>query len=295
MRPVLELYGDGQVHRLREVADLVADQFKLSVDERAMRISSGTLIYVNRVSWAHTYLRKAGLLESVETGVNKITDTGKRVLADSNEDIDNKFLSQFESFRDFRSKTKKDELGSNRADLTIEDFTDLTPQERIQEAISEHESVLKSELLAILRNVNPFLFERIVAELLESMGYGEAKVTQRTNDGGVDAIVNEDALGLSKIYVQAKRYGVSNRVNKKEIRDFIGALELNGVVKGVFITTSTFHQEAESDLARTQKSVVLVDGDKLSSLLLGNNIGVEKEATYNTKRIDFDYFDDGES
>lgn len=293
MKPILLIYSDGQEHGLREVADRIADELNLSIDERAQRVPSGMPVYVNRVSWAHTYLRKAGLLESVERGFNRITVVGKNVLASEPDNIDNEFLNKFESFREFKAQSTKRDIDNQAPDLS--DAAELTPQERIQTAIKEHDSVLEDNVLETLRDADPYYFEKIVAELLEAMGYGVATVTQRTNDGGIDAIVNEDALGLSKIYVQAKRYGIDSRVNRKELRDFVGALELKGVSKGVFITTSDFHRQAKDDLRSTQKSIVLVNGKRLARLLIDRGIGVAVEKTYEVKRLDIDYFDYGES
>lgn len=290
MKPVLEFYQDGQEHELNQAVKHVADLLDLTADQRALRTSSGQAVIHNRVSWAHTYLRHAGLIENARRGVNVITDRGKDVLAQNPAEIDNKFLAQFEEFRDFKGNVRSGAAEAPAGGVSEESSTESdTPEERMAQALMEHNQALSDELLTTLRKVEPTYFEKIVGDLLDVMGYGSVTVTQRTNDGGIDAIVNEDKLGLSKIYVQAKRYAADNRVNGKEIRDFVGALEMNGVNKGVFITTSYFHSRVLDDLRSTQKSIVLVDGRRLAELMIEYDLGVTTEQSYKLKRLDSDY------
>lgn len=291
-KPVLQFYADGQEHELRDAVAHISDLLNLSQDQRAQTTSSGTPVIHSRVSWAHTYLRQAGLIQNVRRGVCTITQAGQKVLSDNPETLDNKYLMQFEAFVKFRNTRHVPDIDTAQA-VADEIFEDKTPEERIDVALAEHNQALSERLIDELRNTDPVYFEKIVAELLQVMGYGHAEVTKRTNDGGVDAIVNEDSLGLSKIYVQAKRYAETNRVNGKELRDFVGALDLNGVNKGVFITTSYFHETAKDQLRSSQKSIILVDGTKLTELMIEHNVGVSTEKTYPLKRLDIDYFYSG--
>lgn len=288
LKPVLEFYSDRQDHALREASLHIADYLELTPSQRAQRTSSGTPVYANRVSWAHTYLRQAGLIESVRRGVCKITEAGLKVLEENPVDLNNAYLLQFESFREFRSPSEESKMPSSEP---VQASEDSTPEERILAAMKEHNTALRNEILDALRAADPFYFEKIVADLLEAMGYGIAEVTQRSSDGGIDAIINEDNLGLSKIYAQAKRYAADNRVNRKELQNFIGALEVNGVTKGVFITTSSFYSQALDELKWTQKSIVLVDGDRLAQLMIDYDLGVTIQEAYSIKRLDEDYFE----
>lgn len=290
MLPVLEFYQDGQPQRFRDAVEYICSSLDLSQELQTKKSSSGTLVINTRTSWAHTYLKQAGLLESVSRGVNKITPVGQKALSDKPSEINKKYLEQFKSFQDFINSSKQDSSDS-RDNQTDKQPEDLTPSERIAQAIKEQNSALRQEVLEHLRNVDPYYFEKIIADLLEIMGYGIAEVTQRSNDGGIDAIVNEDKLGLSKIYAQAKRYADNNRINRKELQNFIGALDINAVTKGVFITTSSFYPQAKEELKWTQKNIVLVDGNQLTQLMIDYGLGVSTEQTYKIKRIDSDYFE----
>ena len=202
--------------------------------------------------------------------------------------IDNKFLSNYPTFVDFRTSKKQD--GKNKEALNLIAETDKTPEELIESGINSINSELSNQLLDELLKTDPYYFEQIVADLMTSLGYGETYVTKRSNDGGIDAIVNEDKLGLDRIFIQAKRYALNNTVPIKEIRDFVGTLELNGVTKGIFITTSSYPSDASIILQRTPKTVILIDGKGLMTLLIANNIGVNTEKEFAIKRLDSDYF-----
>ncbi len=219
--------------------------------------------------------------------MSKITAEGLKVLAENPIEINNSYLKRFKSFAEFKTRKRRETaIQTNNESSETEE---QTPEERLDNALAEHNQTLADELLESLRAVDAIYFEKIVGDLMDVMGYGHVTVTQRTNDGGIDAIVNEDALGLSKIYVQAKRYAATNRVNKKEIRDFVGALEMNGVSKGVFITTSFFHERAKDDLRATQKSIILIDGETLAELMIQYELGVTVKKSYKYKHLDTDY------
>ncbi len=283
---VLRSYRDQQEHELWRVAEAVADELGLSPEQRAIKTSTGSPVIRNRVSWAHTYLKHAGLLSTTRRGVYRITERGLAALATGTK-IDNDYLSQFDSFRDFKTRPGGDKLVEKAAEP---EQADTTPVEQIDAAIRRADRFLADELLGCLRQTDPYYFEQIVTDLLNVMGYGEATTTQRTSDGGIDVIVNEDALGLSKIFAQAKRYGPDNKVNRKELQNFVGAMQLHNVNKGVFITTSSFNKTARSALQATQKSIVLIDGIELANLMIRYNLGVSVQQTYQLKRLDTDYF-----
>ena len=289
-KPVLTFYADGRQHTYREAVEYIESHCGLTNEQIATRTASGGRVIEIRINWAHVYLKQAGLIASVKRGVNQITPAGKQVLADKPSHLDNAYLERFEGYRQFKARK-----GTRKKDTTeqvnVKDANEsATPEEQMDNALSDHNEALGDSLLQTLRSIDAFYFEQVVADLLGTMGYGKATVTQRSNDGGVDAIVNEDALGLSKIFVQAKRYAADNRVNGKELRDFVGALDLKGVSKGIFITTSSFHGSAELDLRASQKSIILVDGGKLVELMLEHGVGVTNERKYTLKKIDNDYF-----
>ena len=285
MLPVLKFYADDKEHTLSETIKFLLEFLDLTEEAKTAKVPSGQLVISNRASWAHTYLRGAGLLKSVGSGVNVITEDGHKVLESGITDINRPYLKRFKKFNDFISPRKNNQSKDELREI------DSTPREQIHQAIEEQNSALRQEVLDRLRKVDPYYFEKIIADLLEIMGYGIAEVTQRSSDGGIDAIVNEDKLGLSKIYAQAKRYAESNRVNRKELQNFIGALDINAVTKGVFITTSSFYPQAKEELKWTQKNIVLIDGDQLAQLMIDYDLGVSTEETYKIKRIDSDYFE----
>lgn len=283
-------YNDRDEHKLREVTNVIADELGLTDEERAIRTSSGTPVINNRVSWAHTYLRRSGLIASVRSGVSKITDRGLAMLATSPVEITNKDLEAYPEFLEFKkgnSQSRVDDIVKDEDEKS--ESVELTPEERIDAAMKLHSRALEEELLEVLRRLDPVYFEKVVLDLLETMGYGTGKTTKITNDGGIDGVINEDALGLSQIYMQAKRYAENNVVNGKEVRDFYGALALNQVSKGVFITTSKFNTTAIQATPPHMK-VVFIDGAQLARLLVKYEIGVTPIRHFATKGIDSDYY-----
>lgn len=216
----------------------------------------------------------------------QITEAGKSVMTNKPLKIDNKFLSQFEQFDQFKNN-RNNEISETKED---EFFTDThTPDEIFEVAEKEYFNSLKQDLLDALKKVDPVRFERIVLDLMEKMNYGTGSMTKLSRDGGIDGIVDEDELGLQKIYLQAKRYS-ENKVNEKEIQNFVGALGCSIVSKGVFITTSFFDERAKRKAEAAQGKVVrLIDGDELVTLMIKYNLGVQPKKTYTIKRIDEDY------
>ena len=287
MLPTLEVIVDGQEHKNSDVVQAVARILNLTDEDMQEMLPSGNQqTYYNRAGWARTYLKKAGLLEYPSRGVMKITEAGKSVLQNKPAKIDNNFLAKFDSFNHFKNNVNV----KNEENVQDEILTDShTPDEIFEVAEKEYLNSLKQDLLEALKKVDPVRFERIVLDLMEKMNYGTGSMTKLSHDGGIDGIVNEDELGLQKIYLQAKRYS-ENKVNEKEIQNFVGALGCSIVSKGVFITTSFFDERAKRKAEAAQGKVVrLIDGDELVTLMIKYNLGVQPKITFTIKRLDEDY------
>jgi restriction system protein len=289
MLPLLKLTADKQEHSLRETIETLADKFKLTEDERKEFLPSGQqAIFDNRVGWARTYLKKAGLVETTRRGYFKITNRGLEVLEKKPGEIKVAFLKQFPEFVEFQNlKREKDEKSDDHKELYE------TPEETIETAHQIIKQKLATELLQNMKNISPAFFEKIVIDLLVKMGYGgtrkdAGKAIGRSGDEGIDGIINEDRLGLDIVYVQAKRW--ENVVGRPEIQKFVGALQGQRAKKGIFITTSTFTKDAIDYVSRIESKLVLIDGDTLAQLMIDHNVGVSPMAVYEIKRIDFDYF-----
>ena len=295
MRPVLVTLDSRGDMSLRQLVDLLSDQYQLTDDERRrMTPSKRSPLMYNRVAWATTYLRKAGLIENPQRGISHITDTGKKALIERPESIDANYLKQFEAFEEFRAidNSNASALESQTAKLQ----QTLDPTERLEEAHQELQATLADDLLAQVKRQTPEFFEKLVVELMLAMGYGgwsekAGQATQYTNDGGVDGIINEDPLGLDTIYLQAKRY-TDNSVGRPDIQAFVGALEMKRARKGVFITTSRFSRDAIDYVNMIEKRVVLIDGAELAALMIKHDLGVATKEVYKIKDIDTDYFNE---
>ncbi|MBD5402319.1 restriction endonuclease [bacterium] len=287
MLPTLEVIADGQEHKNSNVVQAVAKILNLTEEDMQEMLPSGNQqTYYNRAGWARTYLKKAGLLEYPSRGFMQITEAGRSVMANKPLKIDNKFLSQFEQFDQFKNNRNNEILETKEDEI----FTDThTPDEIFEVAEKEYFNSLKQDLLDALKKVDPVRFERIVLDLMEKMNYGIGEMTKRSHDGGIDGIINEDELGLQKIYLQAKRYS-ENKVNEKEIQNFVGALDCSDTNKGVFITTSYFCEKAQKKaLAAKNKIIRLINGEELVTLMIRYNLGVQTKKTYTIKRVDEDY------
>lgn len=294
MRPLLRHLSDGQTRLVKDVVHELADEFKLTAEERAQFLpSGGTLTFASRVGWAKTYLKKAGLLVQPKRGFVEITEQGKHVVSDETRQIDSKFLEQFEPFQAFRNAGRSRAAG-NGTQLLASVPSDLTPDEVIESAHSRWVEALADELLERIKACQPVFFERLVLQLLIKMGYGGSRIEAgkavgRSGDGGIDGIINEDRLGLDAIYLQAKRW--EGPVGAGPIRDFKGALDAKGAQKGVFITTSGFTPAAVEAASQSRSyKIVLIDGARLADLMIEHDLGVSVAATYQLKRIDSDFF-----
>ena len=293
MLPLLQMAGDQQEHKVPEAVEALSTQFDLSEDERQGRLPSGGETYIhNRVGWARTYMMKAGLLESTRRGHFRITPTGLQVLQKAPDRIDGKFLEQFEVFREFRRRSRRKTSGRGvTAEKRQESVS--TPEETLAFAYEQLRSDLQSDILEQVKSGNPAFFERLVVELLVKMGYGGSRedageAVGRSGDEGIDGMIKEDRLGLDVVYVQAKRW--ENTVGRPELQKFAGALQGARARKGVFITTSTFSKEAVEYTDSIDTRIVLIDGQKLASLMIDHDVGVSTVDRYEIKKLDTDYF-----
>jgi restriction system protein len=291
MLPLLELLKDGQERTVRQCVELLATTFGLSKEERAQLLPSGQQpVFYNRVGWAQTYLKKAGLLENPRRGTMRITQRGLDVLSQRPSKIDVQYLMRFEEFKGFMKRS----MGKQEHRWTEDDASN-NPIEQIEQAFSEYQETLVEELLEEVTRVSPAFFERLVLQLLVKMGYGgrlkqAAKVVGGSGDEGIDGIINEDKLGLDVIYVQAKQW--SQPVGRPEVQKFVGALHGKRARKAVFITTSSFTAEAHRYVEHLDPKVVLVDGKTLARLMIEHNVGVTVKSVYELRSIDRDFFEE---
>lgn len=292
MLPLLKLLGDRKEHNFVDLINELSEQLNLTEEEKIAKTSYGTTIIDNRVGWAKTYLKKAKLLEYTKRSYSQITERGLEVLSKNPPKIDVKFLEQFDEFLEFRSIKNIDQTNLiTNSPTTDNSCQNKTPIELMEDGYNSINANLKQELLDKLREYPPAFFEKTILKLLEKMGYGKGEVTGKSGDGGVDGIIYQDKLKLEKIYLQAKRFAENNPVTAHMVRDFVGALEVNGVNKGVFITTSKFPKDSLSNI-RSQKSIKLIDGYELADLMIEHNLGVSIENTFEIKKIDLDFFDE---
>jgi restriction system protein len=291
MLPLLRQTSDKLEHSFPELVDALAVEFGLSdAERRELLPSGGQFIFANRVGWARTYLKKAGLLSAPKRGVIQITDRGLQVLRENPKRVDNKVLRKFPEFLEFQSVKAED--AKEAPDATVDE--QLDPQENIEAAYRRIEEQLADDLLARIKGCTWDFFERLVVDLLLKMGYGGSrldagKAFQKNRDGGVDGVIKEDKLGLGEIYVQAKRWD-EGQVGSKDIQAFVGALQGKKAHKGVFITTSGFSKPAEEYARSVQDKVILINGPRLADLLIEHGVGVSTVASYEIKKIDSDYF-----
>ncbi len=290
MLPLIRHLADGQEHLLRDLIDQLAAECSLTEAERKELLPSGQQpVFDNRVGWAKTYLKKAGLLESPRRGWVRITQRGLDVLEQKPERITVSFLKQFEEFRAFITPNNTN-TATNDA---IASDNVASPEESLARAYETLKQNLLEELLEQVKRASPAFFERLVVELLVRMGYGgsfqeAAQAIGRSGDEGIDGIIKEDRLGFDVVYVQAKRWGQA--VGRPELQKFAGALQGHRARKGVFLTTSTFTKEAQEYVEKIDSKIVLIDGERLAELMFEHNVGVSTVTSYPVKRIDSDFF-----
>lgn len=298
MLPVLRLAATG-VRRVPEVAEAIADELALSSEDRAALLPSGTQrLLPNRVHWAKTYLMKAGLLSSPARGQFTITPAGSELLASAPSAITRAMLERYPSFVSFVSGKADSETEQTPPSMLADTamIENQTPEERIEAAHTELMSALRSDLLDQILQQSPAFFEQLIVDLLVAMGYGgshedAAKRLGGTGDGGVDGVINEDRLGLDRIYVQAKRYAAHVSVGRPDVQAFVGTLVGHGSHKGVFVTTSSFSAPAMDFVRHLSQRVILIDGAALADLMIEHGVGVRVSRAIEIKRVDLDFFD----
>jgi restriction system protein len=295
MLPLLEYASDGAEHPLKDAVASLSKKFGLTEKEETEYLPSGQQTVIqNRVAWARTYMKKAGLLSSPRRGFLAITERGQSVLLDKPESINVAFLERFPEFVEF--KALRHDREEEPAPLSATSAHDIgkTPHEELESAYARLRSELAAEILSAIKTSNPTLFEEVVVDLLVKMGYGGSRkdagqAIGRHGDEGIDGIIKEDRLGLDIIYIQAKRWEAT--VGRPEIQKFAGALEGQRARKGVFITTSDFSRDAEDYVARIDKKIILINGQTMARLMIDFGVGVTSVSAYEIKKIDTDYFE----
>jgi restriction system protein len=272
---------------------ILATQLNLTDAELKEMLPSGLQnTFTNRVGWAATYMKKAGVLESTRRGYYRITQRGKDLLSEKPAIINIKLLERYPEFDQFQQL--RGTRGGGKLTTTPLVPDTATPLEALESAYENLRDELQKELLTALKNTTPSFFERVVVDLLVKMGYGGSrtdagKAIGRSGDEGIDGIIKEDKLGLDVVYIQAKRWD-SNSVGRPDVMQFVGALQAQKATKGIFITTSRFTDDARRYVLQIGSKIVLIDGDELSQMMVENDIGVSIVSLYPVKKIDTDYF-----
>jgi len=296
MMPVLQVAAKGETSvPIAEAA--IAAQFALTDEEREQMLPSGKQrVLHNRLHWAKFYMTRAGLLESPKRGRFAITSAGQQVLAHPPAKLDTQFLLTIPEFREWHQASSSNNEGSSAAAETISlSSSTATPEEVVEEAHRAAQSALQAELLERVLQSSPAFFERVIVELLVAMGYGgthrnAAKQLGKSGDGGVDGVINEDRLGLDRVYVQAKRYAATSTVGRPDVQAFTGSLVGLGASKGVFVTTSSFSAQADEFASRIPQRVILINGARLAALMIEHDVGVRPNRVIEFKRLDEDFF-----
>lgn len=296
MYPALSFLGDKQTHSLDDLSEHLAKYYQLSEEDLRVRVPSGQQpLFKNRLTWTISYLKNAGLLQTIKRGTYQITSAGEEVLANNVRDLNTNYLKKLEGFKPWQESNQKQTTPGNQ--LKAEETETKTPEELIGINFEKINSELAIELLDVIKQKTPAQFERFVLELLNRLGYGGAveknfEVVGQSGDNGIDGIIYQDKLGIDRIYVQAKKWD-ENKVHSKEIRDFIGSLSLKGTNKGVFITTSQFTSDAMRTVEMNpQNIIILIDGKKLTDFAIQHNVGVQVKNTYKVKTLDADFFEE---
>jgi restriction system protein len=293
--PLLRRVADGQTHKMADLYEQLAMDLGLTPEDRVQLLESGKQsVYENRIGWARTYLKKAGLLEAPGRGLIKITTRGREVLTTPPVKLNVSFLRQYPEFVEFHTY-KPDPAAPSIPDEAPGAEAKETPQDTLDRVRKQLHAQLASELLERVKEEPPSFFERLVVDLLVRMGYGGSRedagrTIGKSGDGGLDGVINEDRLGLDVVYIQAKRWEAP--VGRPVVQAFAGSLEGARARKGVLITTSYFTADAEAYVRQIEKRIVLIDGKQLAAFMIQHNVGVSVEATYEVKKLDLDYFEE---
>ena len=277
--PILEILKNGATINGRELVRKVEEVFyaNLPIELLSQTTKSGDRLIENRIAWGKSYLKKGGLVHYPQRGFVQITQKGKEAKPEtlSLEQVQSNVITFYKP--------------ENSSSTQVAQISTSSPQDLIDSGIEQIELSVKNELLVKLKTVDPYSFEKIILILLKKMGYGDFIETSKSNDGGIDGIINEDQLGLEKIYIQAKRYA-ENKVRETEIRNFIGAMS-GDTRKGIFVTTSNFDEKAKKKAKEAHHTIILVNGEKLVELMHKFNVGVQVKSSYEVKVLDNDFFE----
>lgn len=293
MLPVLQIAAKGETS-VPITENQISTEFNLSDADREMLLLSGKQrILHNRIHWAKFYLSKAGLIESPRRGRFVATKQGHQILHQNPARLDNQFLLSIPAFMDFYKSNQSTEKAEAISNVGMEDIA--TPEEIIEKSYNALQVALRSDLLDRILQNSPQFFEGLIVNLLVAMGYGgshkdAAQQLGKSGDGGIDGVINEDFLGLDRVYIQAKRYDLSNVIGRPVIQAFTGSLVGFGATKGVFVTTSTFSSQAREYVTRIPQRVVLIDGKLLAELMIEHSVGVRLQRAIEFKRLDEDFF-----
>jgi len=293
MLPLLSTAADGEEHSHTEIIETLATQCQLTDEERDEMLLSGRQTrFDNRVRWARAHLGMAGLIEASGRGKFRITARGVEVFKNPPGRIDRRFLRQFPEYQQNVAGNRSNSKQMNKEE-ELEEEIKQTPEEILESSYQSLRRELAEELLERIKQNSSRFFERLVVDLLVTMGYGGSRkdageAVGRSGDEGIDGIIKEDKLGLDVVYIQAKRW--QNTVGRPDVQAFAGALMGKKANKGVFITTSQFSQEAQNYVNTISQKIVLIDGEQLAQLMIDHGVGVTEVAIYLVKRVDSDYF-----
>jgi restriction system protein len=299
MLPLLKRAAAGET-RVLEAEKQLGDELGLTSEERAQLLPSGKQrVLHNRAHWAKFYLMKAGLVSFPRRGSFVATDAARALLARNPSRIDVELLRQYPSFEEFYRGDHADGQQLPTTTVTPSPSQPSTPEEQIETAFLTIQSALRTELLQRILQNTPAFFEELIIELLVKMGYGGSRPDAaaqlgRSGDGGVDGVINEDRLGLDRVYIQAKRYAEGNGIGRPEVQKFVGSLVGMGATKGVFVTTSKFSGEAVEYARHLTQRVILIDGQRLTELMIEHNVGVRLNRAVEFKQMDENFFDEEE-
>lgn len=294
MHAVLRVLADGRTRSRRELISEVLDEEGITEPQRALTLSSGKPSAENRVTWAMSHLARATAVEKPERGRFTITELGRRLLAEHPNQISPATLRTIPAWNDYEPQRQRAADSINRR-LDTDEELELDPTEQIERGIELLRADVAADLLKRLQERHPDFFEEAVVKLLLAMGYGGAENRGRriggTGDGGVDGVIDQDALGLDQIYIQAKRYAAESTVGREAIQSFVGALAGRGATRGVFITTSRFSSQALDYARAIPTRIILIDGKQLTDLMIRHSVGVQVAKAYNVVEVDEDFFE----
>ncbi len=278
--PILDVLQDNNTIHHRELIKRVIEKYYSKLPEELLnqKTKSGDILIENRIAWGKSYLKKGGYITYPERGMVKITNKG---IEANNKKLE---LQEIENESDFLNFYKENYTGDDSG-KTIKNSS---PQDLIDSGFSSIETQVKIDLLEKVKQIDPYYFQKVILILLKKMGYGDFIETSKSGDGGIDGIINNDKLGLEKIYIQAKRYN-DNKIREKDIRNFIGAMS-GDTSKGIFVTTSTFDESAIKKAYDAHHSIILIDGIKFVELMYEYSVGVQVKDIYEVKEVDEDFF-----